>query len=441
MLRRPGREVEQMAPIHVRGRGSAGPRVRGSAGPEYRPGHACTSRGVLVIGEVAVAVVLLVGAGLFIRSALRLQQVPLGFETKGVLSARLALPPERYADEQTVADAFRRILENTRAVPGIQHAGASTGIPLVGGGPDAAVQIEGKPFSPGTSLSPAIRMITEDYVEAIGMTLTRGRAMTASDMAAGSPPVVVINERLANLAWPGEDPVGKRLSTWTREVDTPEWREVIGVIGDVRSFGPDTPPRPELFLPYTKPPVMAWGVFQNSMALVVRTENDPAVYASSLRSAVRSVDSSVPLYDVLTMEEALGADAASSRFSTWLLSLLAATGLLLAAVGIYGVIAYFVTQRTPEIGLRLALGATPRSVLMMVIRHGAILAIAVIVIGLIAALAATRMLTTMLFEITATDPPTYAIGAIALFAIALLACAVPASRAVRISPMQSLSEP
>ena len=397
-------------------------------------------RGALVVGEIAVAVVLLVGAGLFIRSAWRLQQVPLGFETRGVLSARLALPPERYTADGSVADAYRRILEYTRAVSGVQRAGASTDIPLVGGGPDAGIQIEGKPFSPGTALSPLIRLITEDYVEAIGMPLKRGRTMTTADMDAGAPHVVVINERLANLAWPGEDPIGKRLSTWTREPEVPEWREVVGVVGDARSFGPDTPPRPELFLPYTQPPVMAWAAFQRSMALVVRTSGDPAAHASSLRSAVRSVDPSVPLFNVLTMEEALGADAAGPRFNTTLLSLLAAAGTLLAAVGIYGVIAYFVTQRTPEIGLRLALGATPWSVLLMVVRHGATLTAAGIVIGLVGALVATRVVRTLLFEVAATDPPTYVVGAVALLAIALLACAVPALRAVRVSPMQSLAE-
>jgi predicted permease len=397
-------------------------------------------RGVLVVGEIAVAVVLLVSAGLFIRSAWRLQQVPLGFDLRGVLSARVALPPERYGADESVAAAYRRILEQTRAVPGIRRAGASTGIPLVGGGPDASAQIEGKPFSPGSAVSPAIRLITEDYMEAIGMVLVRGRTMKASDMAGGAPPVVVINERLASLAWPAEDPIGKRLSTWTREIDKPEWREVVGVVGDVRSFGPDTPSRPELFLPYTQPPVMAWLAFQRSMALVVRSTDDAAAHVSSLRSAVRMVDSTLPLYEVLTMEQALGADGAGTRFSTWLMSLLAATGLLLAAVGIYGVISYFVTQRTSEIGLRLALGATPRSVLIMVVRHGASLAVIGIVIGLIAALGATRAVRTLLFEITATDPPTYVVGGIALFGIALLACAVPAFRAVRVSPMQSLAE-
>lgn len=398
-------------------------------------------RGGLVIGEIAIAVVLVVSAGLFIRSALLLQRVPLGFVVDGVLTARLALPPERYSSDESVSDAFRRVLEYTRGVPGVQRAGASTGIPLTPGGLDAGVQVEGKPFSPGTSPSPVIRLITEDYIESIGVTLVRGRTMRASDMADGAPSVVVINERLAALAWPGEDAIGKRLSTWTREVDIPEWREVVGVVGDVRSFGPDTPPVPELFLPYTQPPALAWRAFQGSMAFVVRTADDPGALASSLRSAVREVDASLPLYNVVTMEEALQADVAAARFSTWLLSLLAATGLMLAAVGIYGVIAYFVTQRTSEIGLRLALGATPRSVLMMVVRHGAMLTVAGAGIGLIAAVLATRMLTTMLFEVSTTDPPAYAMGAAGIIAVALLACAAPALRAVRVNPMQSLAEP
>jgi putative ABC transport system permease protein len=415
--------------------------LRDGAKSSLRGGGRDRLRGVLVVGEIAVAVVLLVSAGLFIRSALRLQQVPLGFDINGVLTARLALPPERYDSDESVSDAYRRILDLTRAVPGIRRAGASTGIPLMGGGPDASVQIEGKPYSLATSPSPAIRLITEDYVEAIGMNLIRGRTMKASDLTAGALPVVVINERLADLAWPGEDPIGKHLSTWTRAVDVPEWREVVGVVGDVRSFGPDTPPTPELFLPYTQPPVTAWRAFQGSMALVVRAGDDPGAFASSLRRVVRAVDASLPLYDVLTMEEAFATDAAGARFSTWLLSLLAVTGLVLSAVGIYGVIAYFVTQRTPEIGLRLALGATPRSVLMMVVGHGAMLAVAGVAIGLIAALAATRMVTTMLFEVSTTDPPTYVMGALGLLAVALSACIVPALRAVRVSPMQSLAEP
>jgi len=212
------------------------------------------------------------------------------------------------------------------------------------------------------------------------------------------------------------------------------------VLGDVRSFGPDTPPRPELFLPFTQPPPLAWNAFQRSMALVARTSSDPAAHAPAVRRVLRSIDASLPLYDVTTMDEALGADGAGPRFNTWLLSLLAAAGLVLAAVGIYGVIAYFVTQRTSEIGLRLALGATPVSVLLMVVRRGATLALAGITVGLVAALGATRMVTTLLFETTPNDLPTYVAGGIGLMTVALLACAVPAFRAIRISPMQSLAE-
>ena len=395
-------------------------------------------RGILVVGEIAIAVVLLVGAGLFLRSAWRLQQVPLGFDTSRVLTARVALTP-RYGSDEAVADAYRRMIEAARALPGAQRVGAATNIPLLGGGPDSGTQIEGKPFIPGQALSPLVRLVTDDYVEALGMPLKRGRTFRASDMAPGAPPVVMINEQLARQGWPGEDPIGKRLSAWTRGT-APEWREVIGVVGDVRSSGPDTPVRPELFMAYTQPPPLAWSMLQRSMALVLRTAADPAAHASTLRSAVRTVDASLPLYDVMTMEEALGADGAGPRFNTWLLSLLAAAGLVLAAIGIYGVLAYFVTQRIPEIGLRLALGATPRSVLLMVLRHGAVLAIAGIAIGIAGALAATRTLTTLLFEVTATDPPTYVTGAVALFGVALLACAIPAMRAVRISPMQSLAD-
>jgi putative ABC transport system permease protein len=397
-------------------------------------------RGALVVVEIAVTVVLLVGAGLFLRSAWRLQQIPLGFETSGALTARVGLPSERYATDEAVADAYRRMLEQARTLPGIRHIGASTNVPLLGGGIDAGLQVEGTPFIPGQAPSPSIRLVTDDYVEAIGIPLKRGRTLRVSDMTAGAPPVVMINEQLARLAWPGEDPIGKRLSAWTRNPKEPEWREVVGIVGDTRFLGPDTPPRPELFIPYTQPPATAWAMFQGSMAIVLRTDSDPAAQTPALRRIVRSVDASLPLFDVTTMEEALGADGAGPRFNTWLLSLLAAAGLILAAIGIYGVIAYFVTQRTSEIGLRLALGATPGSVLVMVVRRGAMLALTGTTLGLLAALAATRMVTTLLFEITPTDVPTYVAGSISLMTVALLACAVPALRAVRISPMRSLAE-
>jgi putative ABC transport system permease protein len=393
----------------------------------------------LVVAEVALAVVLLVGAGLFIRSAWKLQHVPLGFETADSITARVALPPDRYEDDAAVADVYRRMLEAIRAMPGIEYAGASTAIPLLGGGPDAGMRIDGKPFTPATMLSPRIRLISEQYIEAIGIPLRRGRTMQANDMKPGARPVVVINERLAAAGWPGEDPIGKRLSTWAAAVDVPEWREVIGVVGDVRSLGPDTPPAPELFIPYTQPPSLAWVSFQRSMALVARTRGDAAAHAGSLRRAVRFVDPSLPLFELQTMEEVVDAWGASTRFSTSLLLLLALIGLLLAAIGIYGVIAYFVAQRTPEIGLRLALGASPRSVLVMVLRHGARLTATGIALGVIVALGLTRLLTAMLFEITPTDGLSYAVGGAGLFAVALLACVIPARRAVKVDPVRALA--
>jgi putative ABC transport system permease protein len=394
----------------------------------------------LVVAEVALAVVLLVGAGLFIRSAWKLQNVPLGFETADSITARVALPPDRYEDNATVADAYRRMLEGVRTAPGIEYAGASTAIPLLGGGPDSGTRIEGKPFTPGNMISPRIRLVTDQYIEAIGIPVLRGRTLQPGDVAPGAQPVVVINERLAAAGWPGEDPIGKRLSTWTAVAEVPEWREVIGVVGDVRSLGPDTPPSPELFIPYTQPPPLAWVTFQRSMALVARTASAPAAQAGSLRRAVRSVDSSLPLFEVQTMEEAVDAWGAGTRFSTSLLLLLAGIGLLLAAIGIYGVIAYFVTQRTPEIGLRLALGASRGNVLMLVLRHGIALAATGIAIGVLAAFGLTRVLRTLLFEVTPTDMPSYAIGSAGLFTIALLACLIPALRAVRVDPVRSLTE-
>ncbi|HJR90277.1 MAG TPA: FtsX-like permease family protein, partial [Aeromicrobium sp.] len=428
-----------LAPALRAAHGNLLPALREGGRTSFATAGRGPGRAALVVGEIALALILVVGAGLFVRSAWRLQEVPVGFDPRGVLSARVGLPAERYRDDEAVVDAFRRILEMVRITPGVRRAGASTGIPLVGGAPDAELKVEGKVFPGDTAPSPFIRLITEDYVEAVGMPLVAGRSLLAADMAAGAPAVVLINERLARMAWPGENPLGKRLSTWTKQ-DEPEWREVVGVLGDIRSAGPTTPLSPELFLPYTQPPGEAWPAFQRSMAVVARASGNPAALAAPLGRVVRSIDPSLPVYDVMTMEDALGTRYASARFNMWLLSLLAVTGLVLAAVGIYGVIAYIVTQRTPEIGLRLALGATPASVLLLVLQQGTRLALAGIGVGLVGALGATSLVAALLFEVQPTDPATYVAGATAMFLIALLACAVPAWRAVRVNPVQVIAK-
>jgi ABC-type antimicrobial peptide transport system permease subunit len=213
---------------------------------------------------------------------------------------------------------------------------------------------------------------------------------------------------------------------------------VVGVVGDVLTFGPARQPVPELFIPYTQPPPLAWDAFQRSMALVARTEGSPAPHTAAVRRAVAAVDATLPLFAVRTFDDQLAALTDGATFSTWVLTMLATAGLILSAVGIYGVVAYFVAQRTAEIGLRLALGATPGSVLALVVRHGAVLAAIGVLMGLSAALAVSRTLTTLLFEVTPTEPASYAVGAVLLFVVAMAACAVPAMRAIRIDPVRSL---
>ncbi len=394
-------------------------------------------RGTLVVAEIAIAVVLLVGAGLFVRSGLRLQEVPFGFRTDHLLVAWLTLSPDRYANPPAVTAAYRRLLDDVRAIPGVEAAGASTSIPLRPNSVGVGLIAEGRTVS-GPQPDVQIRIVTDGYLEAAGIPLRRGRLLLASDMTPAAAPVVVVNERVASLMWPGESPLGKRVSGWAAGPE-PEWREVVGVVGDVRTFGQDTPVAPEYFVPYSHAPATSWDMFQRSMGLVLKTTEDPSIYAAPLRRVVADLDRSLPLFDVRTMEELTTESTAAEDFRTLLLSLLAGIGLVLAGVGIYGVIAYFVTQRTPEIGLRLALGATTGSVLAMVLRHSARLVLVGTVAGIIAALAATRVMSSLLFEITPSDPITYALCALGLLTVAIAAIVAPAWRATHVDPVRSLT--
>jgi putative ABC transport system permease protein len=396
-------------------------------------------RSLLVVAEVAATVVLLVGAGLLYRSARALQEVPLGFDAANTVTARVALPAARYREPDAVSNAYGRVLEQLRALNGVSRVGASTNVPLLGGtGVDASFTIEGRTFPEGALPSPQVRLVTDGYVEAVGMTIVRGRSFASADMQKGAASVVVINERLAATVWPGEDPVGKRLSGWTAG-PVPEWREVVGVIADVRTSGRATPPQPEIFLPYTHAPTGSWDTFQRSMVLVVRPSEEWAeLYIARMRTALRTVDPSAALYDIRTMDSAnLGSDAAR-RFSMQLLSLLALTGLGLATMGLFGVVNYFVTQRTAEIGLRLALGAKRRDVVRMVVGHGLWLSLSGIVIGLGAALWLTRVITSLLYEVKPTDPQTFVAVAVLVVVTILLASWVPAARAARVDPLVAL---
>jgi|KBSSwiStaDraftv2_1062776.scaffolds.fasta_scaffold08926_2 predicted permease len=395
-------------------------------------------RGLLVVGEVALSLVLIVGAGLFVRSVWRLQRVPLGFATANVWMARLSLPAARYETPAAVTDAYRRILEELRSSPGVKQASASTDLPMNSAGIDVGVTVEGRTIPVGAMPIANIRLVTDDYLETITIPRQRGRLLQASDMRPGMPKVIVINQKMAETIWPGEDPLGKHISGWAA-LGAPEWREVVGVVSDTRSFGQFAPVQPEMFLPYTQAPEPSWGPFQRSMALVIKTSGGAADAAAMLRRAVRAVDPSLPLYAIQPLDQVVATSTDGPRFNMLLLTLLAATGLVLAVVGIYAVIVYFVMQRTSEIGLRLALGATNGAVVGMVMRQAALLALAGIGSGVVGAVAATRMLTSLLFEISPTDPVTYALGVTFLFALALFASALPARRATRIDPVKSLA--
>jgi putative ABC transport system permease protein len=395
-------------------------------------------RGTLVVAEIALTVLLIIGAGLFIRSAQRLQDVPLGFNPEQVLTGRVTLPAGRYEAPEAITSAFAQMVERLRAAPGTERAGAATAVPLMAGQINVGLEVEGIPRSPATMPIAEIRVATDGYLETVGIQVLNGRTLQPADMRPSAPPVIVINHHMADQIWPGQMAVGKRVSFWTSG-GAPQWREVVGVVANARTFGQASPMVSEMYLPFTQAPPTSWPVFGRAMTLAVRTPGAPDVAAGALRQAVKEVDASLPLYSVLTMERAVATSQQSRVFGTVLVSSLAALGVLLAITGIYGVIVYLVTLRTPEIGLRLALGATRGTVLVMVLKQAALLAVAGIAGGVALAWGSTRLLTSLLFEVSPTDPVTFALGAVGLLVLVISSSAIPALRATRIDPVRALT--
>ncbi len=393
-------------------------------------------RALLVVGEMAVALVLLVSAGLLVRSAMLVQRVQPGFDPNGVTMLRIALPADRYESAAAVDATFGRILEEMRAVPGVQFAGASTRVPLWGASMDIPLTVQGRAFAQDESPIAHVRLVSDDYFAALGIRVKQGRVVRSSDLVNGAPHVIVINETLARAAFGAENPIGRYLSGWTK-TEQPEWREVVGVIGDVRSFGRETEAPGEIYLPYAQAPEGGWNPFQRSMAIVVRAP-EGAVTPAALRRVVARIDPTLPVFDVRTMQEVISLASSGRRFNTLLLSGLGLIGLVLAAIGIYGVIAFFVTQRTHEIGVRLTLGATTRDVIALVLGQGATLAGLGVLVGAAASAAATRVLRGLLFQVDALDPVTYVVCAAVLGAVAIAATLIPARRAARVRPAASL---
>ncbi|HEX5724423.1 MAG TPA: ABC transporter permease, partial [Longimicrobiaceae bacterium] len=410
---------------------AAGPLRSAAVGPRHD-----RFRRALVAAEVAVALTLLAGTGLLVRSALALAAVPPGFEPRGLLTLRLALPADEYRQPEAVARAFSAVVQRVGALPGVTVAGAVNQLPLGGESTDVGLAVEGRSFAAGEAPVAHLRLATPGYLEAMRIPLRRGRAPTARD-GAGSPPVVVINEALARRLWPGEDPLGKRLAC-CKGAGTTLWREVVGVAGDVRHFGLDASALPELYVPHAQAPAESWTWMDRSMTVVARSSAPPEALAAAARRAVLALDPDLPVYGVRTMEQVMARSTAATRFSLRLFAGLGALGLGLAMIGLYGSLAYFVSQRKQEIGVRLALGAGTGRVLALVVRQGLGTALAGVGIGLLTAPALTRALSSLLYGVRPADPLTLAAVGVLVLLTAALASYLPARKAARVDPMVSL---
>src|ERR1700722_11864356 len=389
-------------------------------------------RDALVICEVALAIVLLAGAALLIRSLENLYHLDPGFRADHVLVMRTPLPRPKYEAVARRRAFFDQVLAKVEGLPGVVSAGYTTWVPLTNDGGATGITIEGKPEpAPGNLLIPNVRIISRDYMLALRMKLIDGRPFESRD-ANGTLPVGLINQTMARNYWPGENPIGRRFKIGGYREESP-WITVIGIVGDVHQAGLDVPARAEMYLLYQQ---QDFGYEPEYLA--VRTSGDPMALAETVRQQIWSVDKEQPVAGVMPLEDIVDENLASRRMQASLLSGCAVLALLLVTVGIYAVLSFAVTQRTQEIGVRMALGARPRDVLRMIFSHGFKLFLIGSVIGLAAALALSRALVHLLFGVSAYDPASFASVTILLAVVALLACYVPARRATRVDPLIAL---
>jgi putative ABC transport system permease protein len=386
------------------------------------------SRKLIVIVEVALAVVLLFGAGLTLRSFLKLQNVNPGFRAGNVLTAQILAPRSKYPEGPQIADLYDRILERVRSLPGVESASLVNMLPLGGSSSYLSIAFEGRPAPPPEQVVDAEPfVVAPDYFSTLGIQLVRGEPISARD-GANTNPVAMINETLARRYYANEDPIGKRIAIAAQQ---PRWMTIIGIVRDTHHTTLAEAPYPQLYGAYSQRPVRV-------ASLVIRTTPDPLSIVSSLKSQVRSIDPDIPVSRIATLESVLSDSIAQPRVYLILVAIFALVGLLLAAIGIYGVISYSVTQRTGEFGVRLALGASSYDVLRMVLTDGMKLAGIGIAAGLAGAFALSRLIVSVLYGVTSTDVVTLLGVPLILFVVAIAACYIPALRATRVDPLVAL---
>jgi putative ABC transport system permease protein len=391
-------------------------------------------RDALVVAEVAIALVLVVGAALLIETLARLRAVNPGFRSEHILTAEITVGYPKYADSGKRQRFYSEMLDRVRAIPGVRSAGSTSDLPYTSRGNTMGLIIEGKPAQTGLGQDALFRLVSADYLQTIGAQLKQGRLLDAGDREAANP-VVVINETFARQYWPNESPLGKRIDTGTGD-GNPLWMTIVGVVGDIRERGLDLAMNPAVYVPFTQTTI---NFFQPS-EIAVLTSREPLSLSKELQQAVWSVDAEQPVSNIRTMDAIVDDELANRTQVLQLLGAFAALALVLAALGIYGVLSYVVSQRTREIGLRMAIGASQWDIVRAILGYSARLTAIGLMIGVAAAIAATRLLSTLLFGISPLDPRTFVAVAALLAAVAMFASYMPTRRAAAVDPLVALRE-
>jgi putative ABC transport system permease protein len=385
-------------------------------------------RSVFVVTQVALALVLLIGAGLLVRSLNRLQAVDSGFNPNNLLTMRVSLPMSRYESEPQRINFFKQASERMKAIPGVESVGAINTAPFTGLYSGTLVEVDGQTLPPDQELNTGVCVTDANYFQTMQIPLKLGRFYTEQE-ATEMRHVVLVNETFVKKNLGGQNPLGHRLTIYMKDENVPS--EIIGVVADHKHVGLDIGVEPMSYWPHPEL-VYPW------MTLMLRTRGDASAVAPAARNVIRSLDPQQPIGEVSTMESLLSTSVARSRFSASLLSVFSFVALVMAAVGIYGVMSYSVLQRTHEIGVRMALGAQRFDVLKLVVKKGILLGVVGVAAGLAASFGLTRLMSTLLFEVTATDSVTFAVVSVGLFLVTLFACYVPARRATRVDPLKAL---